>query len=181
MSPDLRLFFRGDEVEVHRRLVRSGVKFGTCLRAGYLHPDGSAEFRPILGGRMHTQYPDNDTKRYFTYRNRGYLMSQPGMRKLLPPGVRPLRLVLPCTTTRSEGVRRVGAAAPTGPPGAVHAALSLASKIVAAVGSAYRNQLPQLRIQRLARGVMPSAATPPTTPIAASTHHAETKAAWTSS
>ncbi|QMU21978.1 glycosyltransferase [Gordonia rubripertincta] len=82
--PDLRLFFRGDEVEVHRRLVRSGVKFGTCLRAGYLHPDGSAEFRPILGGRMHTQYPDNDTKRYFTYRNRGYLMSQPGMRRLLP-------------------------------------------------------------------------------------------------
>ncbi|MCZ0914134.1 glycosyltransferase family 2 protein [Gordonia amicalis] len=82
--PDLRLFFRGDEVEVHRRLVRSGVKFGTCLRAGYLHPDGSAEFRPILGGRMHTQYPDNAVKRYFTYRNRGYLMSQPGMRRLLP-------------------------------------------------------------------------------------------------
>ncbi|AFR46940.1 galactofuranosyltransferase GlfT1 [Gordonia sp. KTR9] len=82
--PDLRLFFRGDEVEVHRRLVRSGVKFGTCLRAGYLHPDGSAEFRPILGGRMHTQYPDNATKRFFTYRNRGYLMSQPGLRRLLP-------------------------------------------------------------------------------------------------
>lgn len=82
--PDLRLFFRGDEVEVHRRLVRSGVRFGTCLRAGYLHPDGSAEFRPILGGRMHTQYPDNAVKRFFTYRNRGYLMSQPGMRKLIP-------------------------------------------------------------------------------------------------
>jgi len=58
--PDLRLFFRGDEAEVHRRLVRSGVKFGTCLRAGYLHPDGSAEFRPILGGRMHTPYPNNE-------------------------------------------------------------------------------------------------------------------------
>ncbi|MCH5643411.1 glycosyltransferase [Gordonia sp. ABSL49_1] len=82
--PDLRLFFRGDEVEVHRRLVRSGARFGTCLRAGYLHPDGSAEFRPILGGRMHTQYPDNAVKRFFTYRNRGYLMSQPGMRKLIP-------------------------------------------------------------------------------------------------
>ncbi|GAC67725.1 galactofuranosyltransferase GlfT1 [Gordonia soli] len=82
--PDLRLFFRGDEVEMHRRLQRSGLKFGTCLTTGYLHPDGSAEFRPILGGRMHTQYPDDDTKRYFTYRNRGYLMSQPGMRKLLP-------------------------------------------------------------------------------------------------
>ncbi|MGB3301065.1 glycosyltransferase [Gordonia sp. (in: high G+C Gram-positive bacteria)] len=82
--PDLRLFFRGDEVEMHRRLARSGVNFGTCLTTAYLHPDGSDEFRPILGGRMHTQYPDNEVKRFFTYRNRGYLMSQPGMRKLLP-------------------------------------------------------------------------------------------------
>lgn len=82
--PDLRLFVRGDEVEMHRRLQRSGLAFGTCLRAAYLHPDGASEFRPILGGRMHTQYPDNEVKRFFTYRNRGYLMAQPGMRKLLP-------------------------------------------------------------------------------------------------
>ncbi|MDO4909735.1 MAG: glycosyltransferase family 2 protein [Corynebacterium sp.] len=82
--PDLRLFIRGDEVEYHRRLVRSGLAFGTCLSTAYLHPDGSDEFKPILGGRMHTQYPDNETKRYFTYRNRGYLMNQPGMRRLLP-------------------------------------------------------------------------------------------------
>ncbi|RAU96239.1 galactofuranosyltransferase GlfT1 [Mycolicibacter senuensis] len=81
--PDLRLFMRGDEVEVHRRLVRSGLAFGTCLTAVYLHPCGSDEFKPILAGRMHTQYPDDAAKRYFTYRNRGYLMSQPGMRRLL--------------------------------------------------------------------------------------------------
>ncbi|WP_068274454.1 glycosyltransferase [Aldersonia kunmingensis] len=82
--PDLRLFVRGDEVDVHRRLVRSGLPFGTCLQTAYLHPNGAAEFKPILGGRMHTQYPDDETKRYFTYRNRGYLMAQPGMRRLLP-------------------------------------------------------------------------------------------------
>lgn len=82
--PDLRLFIRGDEVELHRRLVRSGLRFGTCLTAAYLHPNGTDEFKPIMGGRMHTQYPDSDTKRYFTYRNRGYLLSQPGLRKLLP-------------------------------------------------------------------------------------------------
>lgn len=82
--PDLRLFIRGDEVEMHRRLVRSGLPFGTCLDAVYLHPCGSAEFKPILGGRMHTQYPDDATKRYFTYRNRGYVLAQPGLRKLLP-------------------------------------------------------------------------------------------------
>ncbi|MDO5077697.1 glycosyltransferase [Corynebacterium sp.] len=82
--PDFRLFIRGDEVEYHRRLVRSGLPFGTCLTTAYLHPDGSDEFKPILGGRMHTQYPDNPNKRFFTYRNRGYLMNQPGMRQLLP-------------------------------------------------------------------------------------------------
>jgi rhamnopyranosyl-N-acetylglucosaminyl-diphospho-decaprenol beta-1,3/1,4-galactofuranosyltransferase len=82
--PDLRLFIRGDEVEMHRRLVRSGLLFGTCLEAIYLHPCGSGEFKPILGGRMHTQYPDDPAKRFFTYRNRGYVLSQPGLRKLLP-------------------------------------------------------------------------------------------------
>lgn len=82
--PDIRLFIRGDEVDVHRRLVLSGLPFGTCLDAVYLHPQGSDEFKPILGGRMHTQYPDDATKRYFTYRNRGYLQSQRGLRKLIP-------------------------------------------------------------------------------------------------
>lgn len=81
--PDLRLFIRGDEVEIHRRLVRSGLAFGTCLSAAYLHPCGSDEFKPILAGRMHAQYPDNAAKRFYTYRNRGYLMGQPGMRRLL--------------------------------------------------------------------------------------------------
>ena len=81
--PDIRLFVRGDEVDVHRRLVRSGLPFGTCLDTVYLHPYGSDEFKPILGGRMHTQYPDDPVKRFFTYRNRGYLLAQPGLRKLL--------------------------------------------------------------------------------------------------
>jgi rhamnopyranosyl-N-acetylglucosaminyl-diphospho-decaprenol beta-1,3/1,4-galactofuranosyltransferase len=81
--PDLRLFVRGDETELHRRLVRSGLPFGTCLDAVYLHPQGGDEFKPILGGRMHTQYPDDANKRFFTYRNRGYLLSQPGLRRLL--------------------------------------------------------------------------------------------------
>ncbi|BBX05433.1 glycosyltransferase [Mycolicibacterium aichiense] len=82
--PDIRLFIRGDEVDMHRRLVLSGLPFGTCLAATYLHPYGSDEFKPILGGKMHTQYPDDPTKRYFTYRNRGYLQAQRGMRKLVP-------------------------------------------------------------------------------------------------
>ncbi|MDO5727403.1 MAG: glycosyltransferase family 2 protein [Bowdeniella nasicola] len=82
--PDYRLFIRGDEVEFHRRLVRSGLPFGTCLTTRYLHPSGTEEFRPILNGLMHTQYPDDEAKRYFTYRNRGFVINQPGMRHLLP-------------------------------------------------------------------------------------------------
>lgn len=81
--PDLRLFMRGDEVELHRRLVRSGLAFGTCLTAVYLHPCGADEFKPILAGAMHAQYPESAAKRFYTYRNRGYLMAQPGMRRLL--------------------------------------------------------------------------------------------------
>jgi rhamnopyranosyl-N-acetylglucosaminyl-diphospho-decaprenol beta-1,3/1,4-galactofuranosyltransferase len=82
--PDYRLFFRGDETEIHRRLVRSGLPFGTAVDAAYVHPEGTTEFQPILGGRLSAQYPADATKRYFTYRNRGYLMAQPGMRWLLP-------------------------------------------------------------------------------------------------
>ena len=82
--PDYRLFFRGDETEVHRRLLRAGLPFGTCTAAAYVHPEGTTEFEPILGGRLSAQYPANEVKRFFTYRNRGYLMAQPGMRWLLP-------------------------------------------------------------------------------------------------
>ena len=82
--PDYRLFFRGDETEIHRRMLRAGLPFGTCPQAAYLHPEGTTEFAPILGGRLSAQYPADEVKRYFTYRNRGYLMAQPGMRWLRP-------------------------------------------------------------------------------------------------
>ena len=82
--PDYRMFFRGDETEIHRRLVRSGRRFGTATRTAYLHPDGSAEFKPMLGETLSAQYPDDEVKRYYTYRNRGYLMAQPGMRWMRP-------------------------------------------------------------------------------------------------
>jgi rhamnopyranosyl-N-acetylglucosaminyl-diphospho-decaprenol beta-1,3/1,4-galactofuranosyltransferase len=80
--PDYRLFVRGDEVDVHRRVVRSGLRFGTTLRASYAHPDGTSEFKPMLRGHLHAQDPADDVKRYYTYRNRGYLLSQPGMRRI---------------------------------------------------------------------------------------------------
>ena len=47
--PDLRLFVRGDETELHRRLVRSGLPFGTCLNAVYLHPQGTRRIQTDPG------------------------------------------------------------------------------------------------------------------------------------
>jgi rhamnopyranosyl-N-acetylglucosaminyl-diphospho-decaprenol beta-1,3/1,4-galactofuranosyltransferase len=82
--PDYRMFFRGDETEMHRRLLRSGLRFGTATSVAYLHPNGSDEFKPMLGEALSAQYPDDPVKRFYTYRNRGYLMAQPGMRWLLP-------------------------------------------------------------------------------------------------
>lgn len=79
--PDLRLFVRGDEVELHRRLLRSGIAFGTDLDVAYAHPAGADEWRPILGGRTQVLVPDDDVKRHYTFRNRGYLTAQPGMRR----------------------------------------------------------------------------------------------------
>ena len=80
--PDYRLFVRGDEVEVHRRALRSGLAFGTCLTVAMLHPSGQAESRPILGGRYYVHDPGDSGKRYYTFRNRGYLSTQPGRRLL---------------------------------------------------------------------------------------------------
>jgi rhamnopyranosyl-N-acetylglucosaminyl-diphospho-decaprenol beta-1,3/1,4-galactofuranosyltransferase len=82
--PDYRLFLRGDEVEVHRRLLRSGLPFGTCLTTALLHPSGADEFRPILGGRVYVHDPVDPAKRYYTFRNRGYLSIQPTRRLRWP-------------------------------------------------------------------------------------------------
>ena len=60
-------------------VVGSGV---AGLTAAYLHPRGLDELKPMLGGRLHAQHPDDDAKRYYTYRNRGYLVSRPGMRRV---------------------------------------------------------------------------------------------------
>jgi rhamnopyranosyl-N-acetylglucosaminyl-diphospho-decaprenol beta-1,3/1,4-galactofuranosyltransferase len=36
----------------------------------------------MLRGHFHAQDPTDEIKRYYTYRNRGYLLSQPGMRHI---------------------------------------------------------------------------------------------------
>ena len=83
----------GDEYDVHRRLVRSGLPSGTRLDAVPALQAATSSSR--FWRRMHTQYPDDPTKRYFfTYRNRGYLLSQPGC-AVAAAGMAAVRLVLP--------------------------------------------------------------------------------------
>ncbi|HET7327383.1 MAG TPA: glycosyltransferase family 2 protein [Nocardioidaceae bacterium] len=79
--PDLRLFVRGDEVDMHRRVLRSGVAFGTDVTAAYAHPAGQSEWQPIMAGRTQVLVPDDEVKRFFTFRNRGFLTAQRGMRR----------------------------------------------------------------------------------------------------
>ena len=78
--PDPRLVVRGDEVEVHRRLVRSGLPFGTCLDAAWLHPSGARDIVPLLGGNLPVYVPADPDRARVAYRNLGWLTSQPGMR-----------------------------------------------------------------------------------------------------
>ena len=93
--PDLRLFVRGDEVELHRRLVRSGLPFGTCLDAIYLHPCGTDEFKPILGGRMHTQYPDDTDQAVLHLPQPRLPAVAAGSAQAAATGVAAVRLVFP--------------------------------------------------------------------------------------
>jgi rhamnopyranosyl-N-acetylglucosaminyl-diphospho-decaprenol beta-1,3/1,4-galactofuranosyltransferase len=76
--PDYRLFLRGEEVEIHRRALRSGLPFGTCLTTAFLHPSGADEFKPVFGGWAYVQDPAEPGKRYYAFRNRGVLSTQPG-------------------------------------------------------------------------------------------------------
>ena len=74
---------RRDETDLHRRLSRSGLPFGTCLNAVYLHPQGSDQFKPILGGgctRSIPTTPPSDTSPTATA---AILQSMPGMRELV--------------------------------------------------------------------------------------------------
>jgi rhamnopyranosyl-N-acetylglucosaminyl-diphospho-decaprenol beta-1,3/1,4-galactofuranosyltransferase len=72
--PDMRLFIRGDEVDFTIRLRRANVRFGTVSTTAITHPHAFAETRHVFGPRWHVIVPDSAFKRYYHYRNRGYLI-----------------------------------------------------------------------------------------------------------
>ncbi|HEX9086987.1 MAG TPA: glycosyltransferase [Arthrobacter sp.] len=72
--PDIRLFIRGDEVDFTIRLRKAGIKFGTVTTTAITHPHAFAETKHVYGARWHVIVPESAFKRYFYYRNRGYLI-----------------------------------------------------------------------------------------------------------
>lgn len=71
--PDMKLFIRGDEVEFMLRLKRAGLRFGTVGAAAVAHPPGWEEVHWIVQDRFLALIPETDFKRYYFFRNRGYL------------------------------------------------------------------------------------------------------------
>ena len=72
--PDMRLFIRGDEVDFTIRLRKAGIRFGTVTTTAITHPHAFAETKHVFGARWHVIVPESAFKRYFYYRNRGYLI-----------------------------------------------------------------------------------------------------------
>lgn len=71
--PDLRLFIRGDETDFMLRLRQAGISFGTVTTVAISHPPGWGEVKEVLGRRLHVLVPETPFKRFYYYRNRGFL------------------------------------------------------------------------------------------------------------
>ncbi|MDQ0709296.1 rhamnopyranosyl-N-acetylglucosaminyl-diphospho-decaprenol beta-1,3/1,4-galactofuranosyltransferase [Arthrobacter woluwensis] len=72
--PDIRLFIRGDEVDFTIRLRKAGIRFGTVTTAAISHPAAEDETQHVFGARWHVIVPGSAFKRFYYYRNRGYLI-----------------------------------------------------------------------------------------------------------
>ncbi|MBL6458344.1 glycosyltransferase [Belnapia sp. T6] len=77
--PDPRFYIRGDEVEFMHRLRRAGLPIGVEVAAEFLHPGSRAETHPIMFGLFYAPEPPTELKRYFQFRNRGYIFRAYGM------------------------------------------------------------------------------------------------------
>ena len=76
--PKRALVIRGDEVEFLLRARRAGLRVVTDTRTGFLHPSSDAEIHPILGGAFYAVVPCSPFKRYYQFRNRGWVFARYG-------------------------------------------------------------------------------------------------------
>jgi rhamnopyranosyl-N-acetylglucosaminyl-diphospho-decaprenol beta-1,3/1,4-galactofuranosyltransferase len=77
--PEPRFFLRGDEVEFMHRALRAGLAVRVEMAARFLHPAATAEIHPIMFGFFYATEPPTELKRYFQFRNRGYIFRAYGM------------------------------------------------------------------------------------------------------
>ena len=71
--PDKRLFIRGDEVDYLLRAKKHGAKVVMNTAAKFLHPSSDPEIFPVFWGLFYATYPQQSGKRFYQFRNRGYI------------------------------------------------------------------------------------------------------------
>ena len=72
--PMEELFIRGDEIEFYYRCKKARLKMRLVPTAKYFHPSSSAEF---VGSRLNilsANVPNDENKRFYQFRNRGYVI-----------------------------------------------------------------------------------------------------------
>ncbi len=74
--PDIRLFIRGDEVDFMLRLRQAKIPFGTVTQCAVCHPAGWPEVENIVKDRLAILIPETEFKKYYFFRNRGYMARQ---------------------------------------------------------------------------------------------------------
>jgi rhamnopyranosyl-N-acetylglucosaminyl-diphospho-decaprenol beta-1,3/1,4-galactofuranosyltransferase len=71
--PDIRLFFRGDELDLLARMRIGGETIVTTTSARFCHPASTAEIHPFMSGLAHAVVPETPIKQFYLFRNRGYI------------------------------------------------------------------------------------------------------------
>jgi rhamnopyranosyl-N-acetylglucosaminyl-diphospho-decaprenol beta-1,3/1,4-galactofuranosyltransferase len=61
-------------VDFSIRLRKAGIRFGTVTTTAVTHPHAFTETKHVFGARWHVIVPESAFKRYYYYRNRGYLI-----------------------------------------------------------------------------------------------------------
>lgn len=74
--PNKELFLRGDEVDYYFRCRRTGLRMGMSTSASYFHQSSDIEYGMNRDKLLSANIPDEPMKRYYQFRNRGYVVRQ---------------------------------------------------------------------------------------------------------
>ena len=72
--PNTSLFMRGDEIDFFRRCKKCKMRMYLCTNAEFSHPSSAGEYQTSRGFLFSANIPEDDKKRYYQFRNRGYLV-----------------------------------------------------------------------------------------------------------